>query len=468
MTSSSLELQELPNERRDEVQFQNNSPPETAVTAIEKWNSSWTNIFRLGATAWGFLVMGGNDAAYGAIIPYLEEYYDLSYLVVSLVFFSPLGGYAAAAFLNNVIHMRLGQRGVAFIGPLCHIIAFVGISQHPKYPALIVFFLIAGFGNGIEDAAWNVWVGGLTNSNELLGMLHGTYGVGAVLSPLIATSLVTKAGWDWWTFYYFMIGGAVIEFGVLLSSFWSATGAKYRSSQAASSNKGSLKTALSFKTTWIAAIFLLGYVGVEVSLGGWVVKFMTSERGGKAFESGIVATGFWIGITVGRMVLGFITPRVGEKLAVSVYVAAALGFQLLFWLVPKFAVSATAVAFEGFFLGPLFPAVVVVTTKLLPANMHVSAVGFAAALGGGGAAIFPFAVGALAQAKGVSVLQPAIVGLLGALFVVWLLLPRNKDKKDDGTDVERSGAGVLQFCRKKMDSAVSHSRGAFGKLHTAK
>lgn len=83
-----------------------------------------------------------------------------------------------------------------------------------------------------------------------------------------------------------------------------------------------------------------------------------------------------------------------------------------------------AVALQGFFLGPLFPAAVVVTTKLLPKHLHVSSIGFAAAFGGAGAAALPFAVGAIAQAKGVKVLQPFIVGMAGGILLLWLGLPR--------------------------------------------
>lgn len=83
-----------------------------------------------------------------------------------------------------------------------------------------------------------------------------------------------------------------------------------------------------------------------------------------------------------------------------------------------------AVALQGFFLGPLFPAVVVATTKLLPRHLHVSSIGFAAAFGGGGAAVLPFAVGAIAQARGVKVLQPVILGLSGGILMLWLGLPR--------------------------------------------
>jgi fucose permease len=200
------------------------------------------------------------------------------------------------------------------------------------------------------------------------------------------------------------------------------------------------------RITWLCAAFLLCYVGSEVALGGWIVQFMIKVRNGNEFASGMVSVGFWLGITLGRIVLGFITPRIGEKLAVSVslahqytryladrtqiYLPIAMGLELLFWLVPSFYVSAIAVSFQGFFLGPMFPAIIVVMTKLLPKHLHVSAVGFAAACGGSGGAIFPFAIGALAQAKGVQVLQPIILALFGTQLVLWLCLPRIGRKKD--------------------------------------
>lgn len=103
-----------------------------------------------------------------------------------------------------------------------------------------------------------------------------------------------------------------------MATFWGATSLYWRSTGASSDSGGLLKEALKNRTSWVAAIFLLGYVGVEVALGGWIVVFMARERDGGDFESGMVATGFWIGITVGRVLLGFVTPKIGEQLAVSV------------------------------------------------------------------------------------------------------------------------------------------------------
>jgi fucose permease len=101
--------------------------------------------------------------------------------------------------------MHLGQRGVAALSSSFHLLAYIINSVHPPYPVLVISFMFAGLGNGFADSAWNAWIANLANANELLGLMHGFYGLGAVLSPLIATSFITKAGWGWFTFYYLMV-----------------------------------------------------------------------------------------------------------------------------------------------------------------------------------------------------------------------------------------------------------------------
>jgi len=180
--------------------------PTTASEVLERWNHPRVNVYRTFACFMGFTVMGLNDAAYGALIPYLEIYYHLNYAVISLIFLSPLIGYTFSAILNNSVHLKFGQRGVALICPVCHIIAYVVAALHPPFPLLVIIYILAGFGNGLEDAAWNAWVGPMANCNEVLGFLHGFYGLGATISPLIATSMITRAHLPWWDFYWIMVG----------------------------------------------------------------------------------------------------------------------------------------------------------------------------------------------------------------------------------------------------------------------
>ncbi|KAL4954287.1 major facilitator superfamily domain-containing protein [Aspergillus filifer] len=410
---------------------------------IECWNYPRSNVVKTLSTFWAFFVMGANDSAYGPLLPYLETHYNLSYTTVSLVFLSPIGGYTLAAITNNKLHLHLGRRGIAWLSPGCHLLAYIVNCVHPPYPVLVVSFIFAGLGNGLADSAWNAWIGNMKDSNQMLGLLHGLYGAGAVMAPLVATSLITEAGVGWWYFYYIMVACAFTELAFCLYAFWDSNAAAFRASQSqpmpssstsstaeptATDEKGGVRRALFVpryaRVTWLLSIFLLGYVGMEVAIGGWVVTFLMRVRDGAEFASGMGSTGYWLGITVGRVILGFITPRVGEKSAIAIYLLLAIAFNLIFWLVPNFYASVVAVSFQGFFLGPMFPGAVVVATRLLPRALHVSAIGFAAAFGASGAAVLPFAVGAVAQAKGVEVLQPFVIGLSGGILLLWLALPR--------------------------------------------
>lgn len=77
--------------------------------------------------------------------------------------------------------------------------------------------------------------------------------------------------------------------------------------------------------------------------------------------------------------------------------------------VPDLIVLVVAVALLGFFLSPLFPAGVVMVSKLLLSHLHVCSIGLAIALGGTGRVVFPFAIATIAQAKDVEVLQLVVL-----------------------------------------------------------
>jgi hypothetical protein len=50
---------------------EDDTPPLHAVNVALRWNGSKTMMWRVLATFWCAFVMGSNDAAYGAIIPYV-------------------------------------------------------------------------------------------------------------------------------------------------------------------------------------------------------------------------------------------------------------------------------------------------------------------------------------------------------------------------------------------------------------
>ena len=243
---------------------EHNGPFAEVVTAPQAWNSPKINIWRVAAAFIGFLLQGANEASYGPLVPSIEKYFSLNYTLVSLIFIFPFVGYILAAFLSDRIHMLLGQRGVAIIGTSSRLISYIVLSVRPPYPVVLVFLVSAGFGNGLLDAAWNAFVGDLANANQILGIIHGFYGLGATLAPVIATSMVTRYGLEWNTFFFVMVGVAAIDLALSTFAFWDASGTEYRKYNASSNAAGGrMRAALSNKVTWICSFFLLAYVGSE-------------------------------------------------------------------------------------------------------------------------------------------------------------------------------------------------------------
>jgi len=140
---------------------------------------------------------------------------------------------------------------------------------------------------------------------------------------------------------------------------------------------------------------------------------------------GYTATGFWLGITIGRMIMGHTpTGKLGQKRIVYIYLLLTLFLYLLFWLIPSIVASSVAIALVGISLGPIYPCTMNVLSKLVEdRELLVAVVGVVGGLGNAGGAIAPFTTGLLAQSKGVWVLQPVILSLVASMIGTWWFLP---------------------------------------------
>ncbi|KAL0565194.1 hypothetical protein V5O48_016838, partial [Marasmius crinis-equi] len=72
------------------------------------------------------------------------------------------------------------------------------------------------------------------------------------------------------------------------------------------------------------AAFLFVYVGVEATIGGWMVTFMERERLGGT-HAGYVSSGFFGGLALGTIALLWFNSLVGERYATLIYTVLALG-----------------------------------------------------------------------------------------------------------------------------------------------
>jgi len=127
---------------------------------------------------------------------------------------------------------------------------------------------------------------------------------------------------------------------------------------------------------------------------------------------------------VGRFVLTHFAHKMGERLAVFILIAGAAAFQLLVWLLPNIIGNAVAEAIVGVFLGPVYPCVMAILSKLLPRSIQIVSLSFAASMGSSGGAIVPLITGLMSQSLSTVVLHPIVLISFAAMTVGWALLPR--------------------------------------------
>ncbi len=265
----------------------------------------------------------------------------------------------------------------------------------------------------------NLYIAGLPRNTTLLNYLHAFYGAGALLGPLVASTFIALH-WQWNTVYFVWIGIAAILLPGISFIFKDRSPAPQK--KIAKTEGNVLFMALRLRAVWVGALFLLVYVGTETSLGSWSFSFLTEERHGAALLSGWTVSGYWLGLTLGRLLLGKVAARIGNKRLIQGCLVGVAAGLLLVWLIPLQAVSASGLFLTGFSLGPIFPTTIALMSHLVSSRILPSAIGFLASFGSMGSAFFPWLAGNVTQRIGLWSLLPYAIILTLFMFFLWLAL----------------------------------------------
>ncbi|KAK8166472.1 major facilitator superfamily domain-containing protein [Phyllosticta citrichinensis] len=382
------------------------------------------------------------DPLYGRVLPYLVR-------LVSLIFITNAAGFIASAFFADVLLSKFGRVSTLALGEAIMLLGYIILVCTPPWPAVVTAFFPLGFGYAINLALNNVFCANLYGSTIMLGFAHGSYGIGGTVGPIAATAMASH-GIVWARFYFLLLGTRLICVLFNTWAFWNydkeapspllveleclgiSRGAALDSEEAKQQNskRRLLKQALRNCTTIIGALFIFAYQGAEVAVAGWVTSFLIKYRGDEAGQVGYATAGFFAGITIGRFALAPVAHRFGEHPSVYVFIVGGIFLQILVWLIPNLVSNTILVAFLGLTLGPIYPCVQTIFSRLLPRNIQVPAVGFIASAGSSGGAVAPFITGLIAQARGTWVLHPICIILFASLIGCWWALPAVRKRTD--------------------------------------
>lgn len=379
---------------------------------------------QLGTAFFGFVLIGVASGAWGVLLPSLSAYYNVDKSVVGLLFFASAVGYFLSALSTGFLTAKLGQRWYLVTGTATFMLCCVLLALKPSFALVLFIRLFQGMATGILEAGLNLFVAALPNNTALLNYLHAFYGVGALVGPLIASTILALS-WGWntailiWTFL-----ALPLLIGLLALFRHQSSGAAHEGQTGEGEN--GLLAALKIPVVWFATLFLLFYVGVEVSLGSWGYTFLLENRHESDLLAGGIVSGYWLGLTLGRFILNNIAGRLRLGLSRLMYTCMGgivLGI-LMIWLIPGVVASAVAFCLTGFSLGPIYPSTVALVPDIVPSRMVSSAIGFLVGLSILGVALFPWIAGALAQYTGIWSLLPYSVGLTVIMLALWWTIRR--------------------------------------------
>ena len=375
---------------------------------------------QVGLAFFAFILIGANDGALGVLIPSMRLHYGVDKATIGLLFLFQTVGYLVAAFNSGLLVEKLGNRRFLVLGVVSFLLGVGTLSLMPQFMVILIMMLPLGFGVAIIDAGLNTYIASMPRNAALLNYLHAFYGIGALLGPVIASTILAIR-WGWNSVYIVWIGMSL----VLLIGFqlvFREQNISQREDTATRPESNVLLAALSVPMVWIAALFMLIYVGAEVSVGSWTYSFLTEERHAPILLAGWMVSGYWIGLTLGRLTLARVTLRIGsERLILGCLVGVVIG-GLFVWLLPVYAVSAVGLGLIGFSFGPIYPTTIALISNKVSSRILPSVIGFMVSLGSIGAAICPWLAGLLAQRFGLWSLMPYVIILTAAMVLLWRVL----------------------------------------------
>jgi fucose permease len=361
---------------------------------------------RVGTAFTAFLLIGAVEAALGVLLPSLLETFALSTATVTPLLASQIGGYGLAAVLSGIVINRLGL-GRMLVTALAVLAAALTLyALTPRWDLMVAGGVALGLGIGLIDAGINTALARRQDAARLIGPLHGFYGVGAFIGPLIATTLLAHG--NGWRPVYAVLAGLVSL--LLLGIRHSRRACAWRGVPLpVSENWRFLAKAVQRPSVQMSSLFLLGYVGIEASIGTWAFSVQHLARSESTVSAGLGVSLYWVGLTAGRFCFGALVERTGVVRLTAGSLALALAAQIgwLQGIEPRFTLP-----LMGFALAAIYPATILLIPHRLPDRLVPAAIGVATAAGSFGSVVVPASLGWIAAGIGLSAVPSLLVALV--------------------------------------------------------
>lgn len=352
----------------------------------------------------------------GSVMPDLKSAYGLSDTVSGLFLSAHSAGNLIAGFISGLVPLWLGQRKSIMLLASLAAIGFLMMVLWGNPIWLFVAFLFTGMGRGsvtnFDNRMVNLLSGG---SPAATNLLHSSFAIGAILTPMVFLGLRTGVSWQVGLSYVIVLCSV---------SVWAFSQMRLKNDMPDRKDKvNSTMTFMKNPSFMILAMMMFCYLCSEYAINGWLVTYIQNKENLLASlaasgqdvtaYSQTMATLLWVVMLIGRLICAALSARVGQKILMMV---SSFGVAVFFGLMlasSTVAMVSVSVAGLGLCMAGICP--MIYSDAAIFTNTYPMATSILLGVGSGGAILMPTLVGSLAERFGFN-------GGMSAIFVTVLLL----------------------------------------------
>lgn len=347
-----------------------------------------------------FISLGLPDSLLGSGWPVMHAELNVPVSFMGIVSMIISGGTILSSLASDKLTKKLGTQVVTVASVFLTVIALFGFSFSTRFWMLALFAVPYGLGAGAIDAALNNYVA-LHYKAKHMSWLHCFWGVGTIVSPFIMGFALANFNWNGG---YRIVGFIQLAIAILLLVTLPVWRINKTSNETAEKSIG-LFGALKIRGVPFLLTGFFAYCAAESTAMQWASTYFVEVKKIPAERAASFAALFYIGITAGRFISGFITDKLGDRKMILTGTAVLI-CGIIVLLIPVKSYQAAFVAFLIIGLGcaPIYPCIIHSTPNNFGAENSGAIIGIQMASAYVGSTFIPPLLGLLGNSAGFAIM----------------------------------------------------------------
>lgn len=376
-----------------------------------------------------FISLGLPDSLFGCSWPVMQLDFGVPLSYAGAVTMTIAFGTVISSVFSDRLTKKLGTGKVTVISVLLTVVALFGFSFTNAYWKLFLWAVPYGLGAGAIDAALNNYVA-VHYASRYMNWLHCFWGAGALISPYIMGHFLSQNG-NWQRGYSSVgfIQAGILVILIISLPLWS----KVKTPQEISVEKSreTLKMRDVIKLPGVKFVFLAMFANcsVEATAFAWTSSYFVTGKSFSPDSAARYAALFYIGMTVGRLLCGFISDKLGDFRMIYIgFAFEVIGILMLIFSNGNL-LSLASVLTIGLGCAPVYPALIHITPTAFGEEKSQSIVGLQMASAYCGSTFMPPLFGVIANHINIS-LFPAFLGVFAVMTAFAVICLSGSAKKN--------------------------------------